>query len=879
MTRAYMPFLAWFLSLVVLAIAGCGSESEPDKPAPDDAGTQPPHDRLDASTDASEPDLDGALLEDGALREDARIPEPANDGATDTGVEPTPDAARHDDATVDPQPEDASVDPSPDATVDPLPDATVDPLPDATVDPLPDGSIDPLPDSGVVPLPDAGWDAAVDAGDEQGPDAAPDSGPIEPCPIYLHDADGDGYGDPGATRQTCSPAPDYVQLVDCDDADNAHWSDCSTCVDEDDDGYGFACNLGTDCDDGLVSAHPGATERAWNGLDDDCDGSLGTDLTRIGNIGGWARSVLLVEDTLIAGVGFELHFYDAFDLSAGPFLELPLPAPATQLELRGDELYASLAGRGLARFNVASLASPLLIDIYSHPRMRNFGGSGFELSGDRITLCDSESSYVQLTVANITPDGLRRHGFWAGIGGLRGGLHCDVVTMGDRIWAATDGGMLSFGLDTDGMIDTFQGDSWTVRWPQVVDGQSHVARGVTYYSPYNDILVHRTPVADDAPADTVFNGRSTGAIALADGRVFFHSFVGPSFDDCFTSLSLDSGASAPCVAMSSIPEDIRVADGSVYVAHGDGISRLGLDSATGAMTPEETFELFAHPIQLESQPPYLYVVDELRGVQILEVDGPSTLPRLVGALPLAGYAVVDLVVRDGIAYQREQTYSGFAIVTFDVSNPAAPVELDRYEVIPGHWSTNVALHLHGSTLFSSLGADLYAFDVSNPAEIREHAKPAWTTWIIEMTSHGDELIVLTDTGLDRYDAGLPEAPVLLDSLSLAATPGARHLAVSGGIAVVDDIIVDLESMTVLDVDLDHRTLVHSMRAFGARAYLTDVNGVRVIDFSNPEKIRRAELYRGRELIGVDIAISGGAFFIAGRDQGLTMLSSPDAALP
>jgi hypothetical protein len=59
---------------------------------------------------------------------------------------------------------------------------------------------------------------------------------------YFRDADGDGYGNPSSSTQTCPPPPGYVT----DD---------------------------TDCDDTDSSIHPGVSE-VCNGKDDDCDGSI-----------------------------------------------------------------------------------------------------------------------------------------------------------------------------------------------------------------------------------------------------------------------------------------------------------------------------------------------------------------------------------------------------------------------------------------------------------------------------------------------------------------------------------------------------------------------------------------------------------------------------
>jgi hypothetical protein len=111
---------------------------------------------------------------------------------------------------------------------------------------------------------------------------------------YLYDGDGDGLG--GYNKPTlllsCSQTPpsNYVlphgpDFIDCNDDDKNILGPKVYYADSDGDGYGdpnntaFFCdgNAGyvsnnSDCDDTNPNIHPGATEIAGNGIDDDCDG-------------------------------------------------------------------------------------------------------------------------------------------------------------------------------------------------------------------------------------------------------------------------------------------------------------------------------------------------------------------------------------------------------------------------------------------------------------------------------------------------------------------------------------------------------------------------------------------------------------------------------
>jgi hypothetical protein len=130
---------------------------------------------------------------------------------------------------------------------------------------------------------------------------------------WYADADGDGYGDPGAATEACDAPADHVaSATDCDDTDadihpagtercNGQDDDCDGAVDEevqgtwfadmDGDGFGDAgaplddCDPpegtvadATDCDDTSAATRPGADE-VCDGQDNDCDGDIDEDAT------------------------------------------------------------------------------------------------------------------------------------------------------------------------------------------------------------------------------------------------------------------------------------------------------------------------------------------------------------------------------------------------------------------------------------------------------------------------------------------------------------------------------------------------------------------------------------------------------------------------
>ena len=145
-------------------------------------------------------------------------------------------------------------------------------------------------------------------------DGSTDEASAVDASTWYFDGDGDGYGDPTATRAACAAPSGYIaDGSDCDDSDagirpgasercDGVDNDCDGSVDEasavdaatwyadaDGDGYGDAASTtaacsapsgygadSSDCDDGDTGINPGASEYC-DGVDNDCDGDVDED--------------------------------------------------------------------------------------------------------------------------------------------------------------------------------------------------------------------------------------------------------------------------------------------------------------------------------------------------------------------------------------------------------------------------------------------------------------------------------------------------------------------------------------------------------------------------------------------------------------------------
>ncbi|RZJ73514.1 GEVED domain-containing protein [Flavobacterium sp.] len=109
---------------------------------------------------------------------------------------------------------------------------------------------------------------------------------------WYADTDNDGFGNPAVSQSSCNQPVGYVSNgTDCNDSNAAVYQSGTFYVDADLDGYssGVTATIcygatvpagyivdptAVDCNDSVAAVNPGATEVPFNGIDDDCDGTI-----------------------------------------------------------------------------------------------------------------------------------------------------------------------------------------------------------------------------------------------------------------------------------------------------------------------------------------------------------------------------------------------------------------------------------------------------------------------------------------------------------------------------------------------------------------------------------------------------------------------------
>ncbi|MHB1035149.1 MAG: Ig-like domain-containing protein [Pirellulales bacterium] len=290
-----------------------------------------------------------------------------------------------------------------------------------------------------------------------------------------------------------------------------------------------------------------------------------------------------------------------------------------------------------------------------------------------------------------------------------------------------------------------------------------------------------------------------------------------------------------------------------------------------------------------------YVADGRAGLVIIDVTNPAAPVRL-GEYDILGHAE-GIAVSGTLAYVANTFLAGpnhpnniAGLDIFDVSNPATPVRLGRYETIgQGH---GVAV---SGTLAYLAGAEagLVIIDVSNPAAPRRAG--GWNTggsangvaisgtraYVADTISKGPDNNPERIAGLEIVDVSNPAAPVRLGRYE---TSGQGYdVAVSGTLAYVATydaglVIIDVTNPAapVFFGSYDTSGYAFGVAVSETLAYVADYFLLRIIDVSNPAKPwQLGSYYTGGS--ANEVVVSGTLVYVL--DDGLQIIDVSPSGSP
>jgi hypothetical protein len=294
-------------------------------------------------------------------------------------------------------------------------------------------------------------------------------------------------------------------------------------------------------------------------------------------------------------------------------------------------------------------------------------------------------------------------------------------------------------------------------------------------------------------------------------------------------------APLPCVVT-----DVVARDGLLYVVFGSGFTIFDLADPA---TPRETATWReavscagggAGTITLNGELAYTTGIVNFGHAfdQVFDVRDPNEI-QWVGAFSSHG-PLRSIAVGAGHAYAAENAW----LYTYDLSDPARPVELGRLEP-PGEIGYPLSVAWSDGHVFVGCSAGLFVADIALP---------------------GPPFLV---TGSPVYDL------LVRDGIAyLAAGPGA-------GLTLVDvhdpDHLVRLASVPIGDA--------RGVAILGAHAYVAaGPDGLSVADVTTPASVS-AEQVVSTFAVGSDVAVGGRTAFVAAADSGLVAVDLTDPTAP
>ncbi|TCO41754.1 LVIVD repeat-containing protein [Dokdonella fugitiva] len=560
---------------------------------------------------------------------------------------------------------------------------------------------------------------------------------------------------------------------------------------------------------------------------------------------------------LYVGTGATINVWDMSDPAEPAYVgrtgASPAPGPISSLAVVGDYLYAAWSSMGMAAgITIYSLADPAhpvgAAEYDDYVDSAFFGPVGLVASGALLYLGDAQNGLFVLDTSNPTAPSV--------IGQASDIYAFDAMAInGTQLLTSGSsflGGRLVYAIDvSDPTMPSVEGsaelDGGSVLRAVLTDGY---AIGVG-----NDLLVYDTH--DGANITQVYATaieQATGAIRLGDvlylvgdSGIQVWDFATP------TAPSLIRTVAAPTFA----PDQTAVTPfGPLVLTHTDRAVLLGTTDPlqpTLAAQFDVPVGVSAHAAGFDGT--HAYFAEEGYGLGVADATTLAPVGRYDADLPpyLAARDMEDISVDGGRAYLAAW---GYGVLIADLTNPAAPVELGRFE-----FPFASAIEAHGDRVYvasTTNGGIFKVLDVSNPASPQELGS-ILTSQTYDLTVRGNHAFLVDganfgDGGLRIVDISNPSAPTVVgqeqscpfaSGVFVSDDGNTTYVACSSdttfasALQVIDTtdktqpLLLGSLALPGLPPNLTDYNDAHSVVVVGDTAYVGNEYGLDEVDVSNP----------------------------------------------
>ncbi|HEY0733916.1 MAG TPA: hypothetical protein VGD69_03340 [Herpetosiphonaceae bacterium] len=310
------------------------------------------------------------------------------------------------------------------------------------------------------------------------------------------------------------------------------------------------------------------------------------------------------------------------------------------------------------------------------------------------------------------------------------------------------------------------------------------------------------------------------------------------------------------LALDSRVEDIAIAGTMAYVALAN--TKIVIAAIGDPQHPVvlNSFAIGASGVvdDVEVVGSLLYVGSVQQGLQIFDVSNPHA-PLLKGTYTasIGGPAVGrDLGLVGSVAYAISNSGGTTGVHVVDVSNPAAPSAIRVIPRVQANALTN-ALTISDGRLYvgESTGLHIYGLTTpTNPNLLGSYAGGAPDVLVANQRAY------VAGGGLSIIDVSTPSSPQGLGGQSLRGY--GIHAAVFGTTVLVAEGEYGLSAVDVSNPDapqaIEHSYLggeVWDMDVIGNMAYVGTINGLQIVDISDPKHPRIRSIF-GKDVLGVKV---------------------------